>query len=87
MEVREAKRLLSGPMVSVATPFTSTFELDLDALRSNIEFMVERGMRTGSGVLLVAPAGGEFPMLSMEERKQVIRASVAAAAGRIPVAV
>ena len=86
MRVDEAKQLFRGPMVSVATPFTSSFELDLDSLRTNIEFMVERGMRTGRGVLLVAAAGGEFPMLSMEERKQVIRASVAAAAGRIPVA-
>ena len=86
MRVDEAKQLFRGPMVSVATPFTSSFELDLDALRSNIEFMVARGMKTGRGVLLVAAAGGEFPMLSMEERKQVIRASVAAAAGRIPIA-
>jgi 4-hydroxy-tetrahydrodipicolinate synthase len=86
MNVREAKQLFRGPMVSVATPFTSAFELDLDSLRRNIEFMLQRGMKTGRGVLLVAAAGGEFPMLSMEERTQVIRASVAAAAGRIPIA-
>lgn len=86
MDVQEAKDLFRGPMVSVATPFTSGFDLDLDALRDNIEFMLDRGMAAGKGVLLVAAAGGEFPMLSMEERKEVIRASVEAAAGRIPVA-
>ncbi|MDE0219159.1 MAG: dihydrodipicolinate synthase family protein [Spirochaetaceae bacterium] len=86
IDVHEAKDLFRGPMVSVATPFTAQFDLDLDALRDNIVFMLDRGMATGKGVLLVAAAGGEFPMLSMEERKEVIRASVEAAAGRIPVA-
>ena len=86
IDVHEAKSLFGGPMVSVATPFTPRFDLDLDALRRNIGFMLDRGMATGKGVLLVAAAGGEFPMLTMEERKEVIRASVEAAAGRIPVA-
>ena len=86
IDVQEAKQLFRGPMVSVATPFTPRFDLDLDALRDNIEFMLDRGMATGKGVLLVAAAGGEFPMLTMEERKEVIRASVEAAAGRISVA-
>jgi 4-hydroxy-tetrahydrodipicolinate synthase len=86
MEIAQAKALFRGPMVSVATPLTATQQLDLGALRDNIRFMVERGMRAGQGVLLVAAAGGEFPMLSMEERKQVIRASVDAARGEVPVA-
>ena len=86
MNVQEAKALFRGPMVSVATPFTSGFELDLETLHENIRFMIDRGMRTGRGVLLVAAAGGEFPMLTIEERKQVIKASVEAANGEIPVA-
>ena len=71
IDVQQAKILFSGPMVAVATPFTPELELDLDALRSNIRFMVDLGVRQGQGVLLVAAAGGEFPMLSMEERKEV----------------
>lgn len=86
MDVQEAKRLFQGPMVSVATPLTDGFELDLDALRSNIRFMVEKGITTGQGVLLVAAAGGEFPMLSMAERKTIIKASVEAADGEVPIA-
>lgn len=86
MGVQQAKELFRGPMVSVATPFISDFELDLDALHSNIRYMIDRGMKTGQGVLLVAAAGGEFPMLNMAERKTIIKASVEAAAGQIPVA-
>ena len=86
MDAREAKATFRGPMVSVATPLTADLRLDLGALRENIRFMTARGMRTGQGVLLVAAAGGEFPMLSMEERKEIIKASVEAAHGEVPVA-
>jgi 4-hydroxy-tetrahydrodipicolinate synthase len=73
-------------MISVATPMTSGFDLDLEALADNVRWMIEGGVRTGQGVLLVAAAGGEFPMLSIDERKQVIAASVEAAEGRVPIA-
>ncbi|MEA3408615.1 MAG: dihydrodipicolinate synthase family protein [Chloroflexota bacterium] len=86
MEISEAKQLFRGPMISVVTPFTADFELDLDALKENIRFMIDHGLGTGHGVLLVAAAGGEFPMLTMEERKRVIAASVEAADGQIPIA-
>ena len=43
---------LRGPMVAVATPFTEDFELDLDALRTNIRFMIDGGVTTGQGSLL-----------------------------------
>lgn len=86
MNVLDAKRKFRGSMVSVATPFTADYELDLGLLRENIRFMVDRGYTTGQGVLLVAAAGGEFPMLTMEERKRVIKASVEAANGQVPVA-
>ena len=86
MDVQQAKATFRGPMISVATPFGPDFELDMNALQSNIRFMVDHGVKTGRGVLLVAAAGGEFPMLSMEERKRVIRAGVEAADGQVPVA-
>jgi len=86
VDVEWAKATFRGPMVSVATPFTDDYELDLGALQENIRFMIDRGMRTGRGVLLVAAAGGEFPMLTMEERKRIIKASVEAARGQVPIA-
>lgn len=76
---------LRGPVVAVATPFTEDFALDLDALQANIRFMIDGGVKTGDGVLLVAAAGGEFPTLNPEERKAVMTAAVEAAAGRVPI--
>jgi dihydrodipicolinate synthase/N-acetylneuraminate lyase len=76
---------LRGPMVAVATPFTEEYALDLDALQSNIRVMVERGVRTGQGTLLVGGAGGEHPVLNLDERKAVMSAAVGAADGEVPV--
>ncbi len=81
----EVKQWLRGPMVAVATPFTEDFALDLDALRDNVEFMVAHGVHTGQGVLLVGGAGGEHPVMSVEERKQVLKTALEAASGRVPV--
>jgi len=84
MTTATTREWLRGAVVAVPTPFHDDFSLDLDALRTNIEIMVERGVRTGDGVILVAGAGGEFPTLTHEERVAVMRASVEAAAGRVP---
>lgn len=85
MALEATRAWLRGPMVAVATPMTDDLGLDLDGLAGNVEFMVAGGMTTGNGVLLVAGAAGEFPALSRDERIAVMRTSVAAAAGRVPV--
>ena len=81
----KTRQWLRGPVVAVATPFNEDLSLDLGGAAANIEALVERGVRTGDGVLLVAAAAGEFPTMSIDERHAVIRASVRAAAGRVPV--
>lgn len=85
MTLEDTRRWLCGSVVAVATPFRDDFSLDLPGLTANVEAMVDRGIRTGDGVLLVAGAAGEFPTMSIGERKAVVRASVRAAAGRVPV--
>jgi len=79
------RRWLRGAVVAVATPMNGDTSLDLAGLAANTEAMIERGIRTGDGVLLAVAAAGEFPTLSIDERKAAIRTSVKAAAGRVPV--
>ncbi len=86
MNGKQAKEQFRGPMVSVATPFHDDYSLDIPTLKRNIRFMIDHGVRAGQGTLLVAAAGGEFPMLNNEERKAVMAASVEAAAGEVPIA-
>jgi 4-hydroxy-tetrahydrodipicolinate synthase len=69
----------------MATPFTEDFALDLDALQEVVRFLISRGVRTGHGAILVGGAGGEHPLLSIEERKKVMSAGVEAAQGEVPV--
>lgn len=85
MQRKNIHTWLRGPVVAVATPFKEDFSLDLDALQANIRFMIEGGVTTGDGALLVAAAGGEFPTLNTEERKAIMDASLAAAQGRVPI--
>ena len=85
MEPDKIRSWLCGPMVAVATPFTEDYTLDLDALQDNIRFMIDRGVRTGQGSLLVGGAGGEHPTLNIDERKAVMSAALEAAQGEVPV--
>ena len=84
--IEKAREWLVGPMVAVATPFKEDYSLDLDALRDNIRFMIDGGVRTGNGTLLVGGAGGEHPAMNVDERKAVMDVSMEAADGEVPVA-
>ncbi len=84
--IEKAREWLVGPMVAVATPFNEDYSLDLDALRDNIRFMIDGGVRTGNGTLLVGGAGGEHPAMNVDERKAVMDLSMEAANGEVPVA-
>ncbi len=70
----------AGLSVAITTPFRNG-ELDLDALRKQIEFQIE------AGTPCIVPVGttGESPTLSHEEHERVIAASVEISAGRIKV--
>ena len=85
MKPEEIRNWLCGPMVAVATPFTEDFALDLEALQENIRFMIDNGLKTGQGILLVGGAGGEHPTMNVEERKAVMKASIEASQGEVPV--
>lgn len=72
---------LRGIITATPTPFAEDGRVDRDVMRSHIEFLIEQG---AAGL---APLGGtgEYPALSPQEREQVVKWSVEAAKGRIPV--
>jgi 4-hydroxy-tetrahydrodipicolinate synthase len=86
MDVLEVKKRIRGPLAPVLTVFREgDLALDLGAIQENVDQQIRRGMATGKGVLLAAGAGGDFPLLSFEERKTVIQAVAEAADGRATV--
>jgi dihydrodipicolinate synthase/N-acetylneuraminate lyase len=79
---------LRGCYVTLPTMFRDAegLPVDLDAIRRHVRFLIDAGLRTGSGVLLASGAAGDFSTLSVDERIAVAEAVVDEAAGAIPVA-
>ncbi|MDD4255422.1 MAG: 4-hydroxy-tetrahydrodipicolinate synthase [Methanofollis sp.] len=75
--------MFEGVFPAVITPFRRAPDqrLDLEGLRSNIEFLIARGVQG------IVPCGstGESATLTFEEHEQVIGATVDAVNGRVPV--
>src|SRR5690348_13506966 len=74
-----------GLIVAPLTPFTSDLAVDEPALRRQIDYVVE-----DCGTTMVVAAGvetQEYTYLSLEQRKALIRATVEAVGGRVPVMV
>jgi 4-hydroxy-tetrahydrodipicolinate synthase len=70
-----------GIVVALLTPFTERGSIDAEALAGHLEALVEEGVDA------VMPAGttGEGPLLDEDEVVDLVRLTVAAARGRIPV--
>ena len=87
MDKKEAREKLVGCCVPVVTFYDEKFGLSLERLRQHVNFLLEGGIKEGTGFLLVAGAGGDFPLLSVEERKLVIKTVVEEVHRQIPIIV
>jgi len=83
--IEQVKAIVRGPMLPVITSFRDDLSLDVDTIQDNVRFLIKGGLVTGKGTMLATGAGGDFPMLSEEERKQVAEAIVKAADGQATV--
>src|SRR4051795_10516114 len=72
-----------GIIPAVTTPFTADDQVDVAALKDNVEKLIEAGVHgfVATGTM------GEAGSLTTEERALVVRSVVEAAAGRVPVTV
>ncbi len=84
-DIEKIKRDLRGPMMPIITCFKDDLSLDLATIQDNVRFLVDGGIVTGQGVMLAVGAGGDFPMMSLGERKDTAAAIVEAADGKAPV--
>ena len=85
LTVEEAKSRFRGVVVPLATIFARDGSLDLDSLARNVQWMIDEGARHGNTIFLAAGSGGDFTVLSTEERKQVIKTVADVSAGRVPI--
>ena len=69
---------LRGCFLAVPTLYHDDLSLNLDGMRQHVHFLIEHGLRQGTAVFLVNGASGEFPTLTLEERKRTAEAVVEA---------
>jgi dihydrodipicolinate synthase/N-acetylneuraminate lyase len=77
----EQKQNWRGSFAIPMTPWDDLDRIDEDVLRAEIEFCVESGV----GGIVSPVMVSEFFVLSEDERMQMVKISVEAAAGRVPV--
>lgn len=70
-----------GIIVPLVTPFNEDETIDFNAYKEVINFQVESGVHG----LLVGGTTGEYHVMTLEERKSVIKAGTEYVAGRVPV--
>ena len=72
---------LVGSIVALVTPMQEDGSVDYPALRKLIDWHIAEG----TACVCVVGTTGESPTVSMEENREIIRAAVVHAAGRIPI--
>jgi len=85
MNPNNFKKIGRGVFVMMITPFKKNRDLDLDGLRKNTRFLIDKGIKTGKGVLVPTGSTGECPMMTVEEIKLTMKAVVEEAKGDVPV--
>jgi len=77
----ELREMLHGAVVAVTTPFKPDLSLDLDGMRTLVDFYCKSGI----GPLIIGGSTGELFSLTMDERKAVLEVAVEESAGRLPI--
>ena len=72
---------LAGVYTIFLSPFTRSGELDLEAAAENAEHLIASGIKG----IVVAGIYGEYMTLTQPERRELLRAVIRAARGRVPV--
>jgi 4-hydroxy-tetrahydrodipicolinate synthase len=85
LTVDEARARWRGVLAPIVTPFNDRNEVDVDSLQANLQWLLDRGARHGNTLILAAGSGGDFPMMNLEERKQVITATAEVIGDRAPI--
>lgn len=85
LTIEEARQRFRGVIVPLATIFAQDGSVDLDSTAHNVQWIIDQGAELGNTVFLAAGSGGDFTVMSTEERMQVIKTVAEVSAGRIPI--
>ena len=80
-DINECRERLRGIFNITVTPFTASGAIDFPALRENIE----RVIGLGYDGLLIGGTYGEFPVMTVEERRELFHQVMACVDDRVAV--
>ena len=83
----EIVRKLVGVQIVVVTPFDEDRDLDEVALRQHIRFLIDKGIRYGTGALVMFGSTGECAAMTLDERKKGLEVAIESAASEVPIIV
>lgn len=75
--------MITGSIVALVTPMFADGQIDFDAITKLIEMHIQAGTQA----IAICGTTGEAPTLTNTEQEQIIKATIATVAGRIPVIV
>jgi 4-hydroxy-tetrahydrodipicolinate synthase len=75
---------LKGIVASIPTAVNRRFEIDLKKMKDQVAWLVDEGIRTGKGVVMLAGGSGEGYFVPFEDHKKIMSALVDAANGKVP---
>ena len=80
----ETRKRWRGVVIPLVAIFDEELSPDLDATANHVHWIMDKGARQSNTVFLVATGGGDFSAMNAAERKDVIRVTAEAVAGRVP---
>lgn len=86
-DIVQVKREIRGPAAIVQAPFNDDLSLNLKALETNIQYIMEGGFKAGQGSLICPCGAGEYQTLSIEEHLDMVKVAVRVTGGKLPVVV
>ncbi|MDA4121575.1 MAG: dihydrodipicolinate synthase family protein [Thaumarchaeota archaeon] len=78
------KENVRGAVISIPTATNRKYELNIPAMKDQVEWIVDQGVRTGKGVVMLGGGSGEGYFLPWEDHKRIIKTLVDAANGKVP---
>lgn len=84
MNYEALKDKICGPMELPLTAYDSNGDIDLEAFKDQLNYLVENGHVTGKATILIGGATAQFFAQSIDERKKVIEAAVRTVDGKVP---
>ena len=87
VDFEEVKAKIRGPSVSITAPFKDNNELNTEAVKEYIRFIMDGGITNSKGHILCPGGAGQLTALSHEEHKMMVEAGVEVAGDKLLVVV